>query len=238
MEYAWLCHRSTRRGLPRSLAADSRAVAPFVPGIAHSLRQFAPRPEGRGYIPSRPSSFRSRVEGRGSRVEGRGSRVEGATACPERQAVLTFCEPRLLYNEVVRALEQHQWWPEIRDLVKRRVAGDSWINIWIEQSRRSSAVPPLMAVFSAWTYYRRAGLTRRQSATIDISCAILSVPIVGLAVMPALELSVWTGAIVLLAMLAVKVLLSSLFTAWWVKVRQNPFDDIPEVWGASPKETE
>ena len=93
-----------------------------------------------------------------------------------------------------------------------------------------------MAVFSAWTYYRRAGLTRRQSATIDISCAILSVPIVGLAVMPALEISVWTGAIVLLAMLAVKVLLSSLFTAWWIKVRQNPFDDIPERWGASPSE--
>ena len=122
LECAWLCHRSARRGLPRSPASDSpavpqfvpaaegrgsrvegrgsrvelsagillslvegphpgprtfspherrptgapdsRAAAPLAPGIAHSLRQFAPRPEGRGYRLSPRPSLRSRVEGR------------------------------------------------------------------------------------------------------------------------------------------------------------------------------
>ena len=95
-----------------------------------------------------------------------------------------------------------------------------------------------MAVFSAWTYYRRAGLTHGQASTIDVSFAIVAILAVVLVLMPVLELSIWTGAIILSATLGLKLSLSSLFYAWWINVRQNPFDDIPERWGVSPTDSE
>jgi len=121
-------------------------------------------------------------------------------------------------------------WPQIEEMVQSRVGGQSWLSIY-RHARRNHVQIPLVCLLAARRYFKRAGLTDKQANNIEFAIAMLTfMPAIVIYFSTTMSDDYLTLIAWILAVLVLSDVLKSCFYAWWINVRQNPFDDVPERW--------